>query len=776
MPPSTSAKNPHKQSDTDSERHLLLQPSLAGVSTYGSLSSSRPGSSRSTSTHDAPPPALQTVHFPSREASFRRLTATPLYSCSINEPSPHPVYTTIHRIRRDVIAVVEDYLSLEQLQDLRINIAVVRPLVDKLYDMEDISIVYCLMVNRAKFLAEQSTSLNRKNVNQTRAQLCELIAMRILRRYSEDAAPADRLLLLTNILIAGFHPFLNAPASVVERAGEASAWVHFNPVPALEVAIMTESKMLLASSACQRVVSAIYDGRIVYTPSSFFGFIPDHYKKQPIALYNPRNAPLLNQYRLIVPRVRNILDQVQFAVLLVLYFLFMAERNPAVLSWRELCFGVYVFGWCLDQLSTILEHGWGIYSQNLWSFLDVGFIVLYFMYLCLRTYGAMAGEEGMSIQGIDLLAMAAPILVPRIAFNVMSNNMVFLSIRAMLSSFALLCVLSVWCFCGFLVALSWLSDGAESNWVISKWLLWIWFGLDGTGISRSVDFHPLLGPALTVAFSFLGNTLFLTVFVSVLTNTFARISRDSVAEVQFRAAVSTLESVKSDALFAYQPPFNIVAILVLMPLKSLLSPRWFHKIHVAAVRTVNLPALLAVGLLERYVLSTFARLPLRYGDTLTAEALETSGEAGNIGDPEVIPVAETVRSSDDSAGKRLWKKLRFNTHPDLEAVFDHPPPEDFENAIAADDEFTHHLIRRQFVRPKPRRDSTFGDIPAAAAMASMSTLAGNADNKGARLDGNTVAELSRRLGAMENQFSRMEKLLEQLISVSAKNAKDTEGN
>jgi hypothetical protein len=63
-----------------------------------------------------------------------------MFSCVSNLRSDLPVYTNIHRIRRDIISVVEDYLSLEQLRDVRINISVVRPLVDKLYAMDDISI------------------------------------------------------------------------------------------------------------------------------------------------------------------------------------------------------------------------------------------------------------------------------------------------------------------------------------------------------------------------------------------------------------------------------------------------------------------------------------------------------------------------------------------------------------------------------------------------------------------------------------------------------------
>ena len=67
----------------------------------------------------------------------------PLYSCVSNPHNHLPVYTNIHRIRRDITSVIEDYLSLAQLQDVRINITVVRPLVDKLYDLDDISIGEC---------------------------------------------------------------------------------------------------------------------------------------------------------------------------------------------------------------------------------------------------------------------------------------------------------------------------------------------------------------------------------------------------------------------------------------------------------------------------------------------------------------------------------------------------------------------------------------------------------------------------------------------------------
>jgi hypothetical protein len=128
-------------------------------------------------------------------------------------------------------------------------------------------------------------------------------------------------------------------------------------LPALEIAIISESKTFLASSACQRVVNAIYEGRVIYTPTSFIDIIPDHYKQKPISIYNPRKAPLFNQYRLIVPRTRNALEIGQFIVLLVLFLVIMEERDPSSFTTKEIVFMVYSLGWILDQIASILEHG-----------------------------------------------------------------------------------------------------------------------------------------------------------------------------------------------------------------------------------------------------------------------------------------------------------------------------------------------------------------------------------------------------------------------------------
>ena len=518
-----------------------------------------------------------------------------------------------------------------------------------------------------RFIREQTHHAHRHNINNTRANVCELLANRVLRRFEEEHTDRNGLLLLANILVAGFEPFQNAPEEILKSANQTINWVqrvkynYKKKAPALEIAILSESKLLLSSSACARVVDAIYTGRLIYTPYSFIDILPDHYKHKPISLYNPAKAPLLNQYRLIVPRISNILDMCQFLVLLLLYVLVMTDERPKDrtpdFTVPEIIFTVYALGWALHEFATILEHGWQVYTQNLWSFLDASFAVIYMFYLVVRIYGYGANDIKASRTALEILATGAPVLVPRLAFNLMSENMLFVSLRDMMANFVTLTLLAVWCFAGFLLAMVWLGDGSHEPVTVSKWMLYVWFGLDGTGIQKSLDFHWLLGPALMVTFAFLGNTLFLTILVSMLSNTFSNIVTSADAECQFRKAVLTLEGVKSDAIFAYQPPLNVVALIILLPLKMLVSPRWFHKVNVTAVRVTNLPILLAIAWYERLYLWR---------------------------PPKTQAYRPRKRSS-------WWNFSHFSVHGDIQAVFEMGPPD----YIFDDDSEREHMGEEQ---------------------------------------------------------------------------------
>lgn len=673
-----------------------------------------------------------------------------------------PVYQNIWRTRRQIMAHIQDPYTMEQLRAPKLNTTVVRPLMDELYDLQDISIIYCLLVNRARFLEEQSYQAHYLSVSTARARLAELLALKLLRQYDDDSEGQNGLLLLANILIAGFDPFQNAP-DLAKTGNRSLRWPAQNRggyerhTTALEIAIISDSKLFLSSPACQKVVDAVYVGRIIYTPTSFIDIIPDHYKHRSICTYNPRRAPLLNQYRLNVPRTRNFLEVSQFVVLLGLFILVMQSRRPLHFSNPEIIFCVYTFGWILDQLASILEHGWHVYSENLWSFLDVTFAILYLIYFGLRMHGIHTGNVETSQPALDLLAMAAPFLIPRLAFNVFSENLLFVSLREMMAKFLLLTMLAIWSFLGFFLAMYWLSEGRHEPVTIGKWMVWVWFGLDGTGIQRSLEFHWLLGPLLMITFAIFGNTLFLTILVSTLSETFSKITRSAASEIQFRRAVLTFEGVKSDALFFYQPPFNILAIVVLLPLKLIINQRWFHKIHITVVRIINAPLLLALNLYERRTLWPSTR------------------ENG------LMPNLPKHQSGWRLLGLGLNDFSRFHVHGDIQAVFDIEPPEEasqhihwgrdaaksrkFSNDLDARDERRASGSHRQAstsgrespnVKPLKRKESVWSADGLEAHVASL--VQEHTDHEGT----GGGADFSSRLEALEASTGRIESMLSQI--------------
>ncbi|EAQ87117.1 hypothetical protein CHGG_03736 [Chaetomium globosum CBS 148.51] len=482
------------------------------------------------------------------------------------------------------------------------------------------SAVYCLVANRVQFLRPRSDEALYQGVHESRAILCELLATRILRRFHEDHPGRSGLLLIANILVSGFDPCDTAPETVRARRPQ---WAiqerggHERKLTALELAIISESKFLIKSPACQLVVDAVYKGVVVYTPLSFVDFLPDHYKYHPVSLYEPRRAAILNHHRLIVPQLRNVIELMHFGILLILYMLTVAHfgfgTDMAGVRLYETVFNVFAAGWVLEQFAAVVEHGWEVHAQNLWSFLDLTFVAIYATYGLVRAVELVLSDD--AYYALPVLCTAAPVLLTRIAFALMPDNIVFIALHAMMRDFTRLTFIAIWCFAGFVVGLLFLartsgegSLNANVTWAtVTKWLLCekdlVW--------------------ALT-----------------------AQIISNEAAEVQFRRAVLTFQGVKSDAIFSYPPPFNIAAMLILLPIKFLVGPLAFHNINVAAIRTVNAPVLLLIGLWERRSVWARRSKSTRFGSWRYFPGLSPHGDIqvvfGSEPPPEVVDALEKM--------------------------------------------------------------------------------------------------------------------------------------
>ncbi|KAJ6610203.1 hypothetical protein B0H10DRAFT_2438133 [Mycena sp. CBHHK59/15] len=495
-----------------------------------------------------------------------------------------PVYPVIHMIRQDIIHFIDTPLTYEALSAPDLTYTLVRPLLEKYCQLQrnnfNLSIVFCLLLNRVHFIRDDNIATTA--VSHSRACLCEILAIRTLRDYGNS------MMDLSVILTTSWPVYSGAGREVLAHGRQ--EFVDFDEEErvgnAIEIAIVGKAKRFIKSSSCQKVIDGIWSGKCVYQAESSHAILSDTYKRMPIHFYDPHKVPLLDHYRLKVPSIRSVLEYFNFLCLFILFIVAIEMNDLNGINFAEMLFMIYALGFTLEKVAAMQEHGIKVYFKGTWNGFDMVFVATYCVYASLRTYGVYYDHAWARATGIDCLALIACLMFPRLAFVTLKNNLMVLSLRAMMMQFLILMMIAAFCFCGFLYALWTLSrnQAGYSAGQIAWWMMDLWFGLDASGFDQSTHFHPVFGPVLMVTYACLSNTLLLTVLVSILSNTFATINEDAAAEAMFRKAVSTIEGVKADSLFSYQPPVNLIALCIMLPASYILSPRWFHKVNVFMIR------------------------------------------------------------------------------------------------------------------------------------------------------------------------------------------------
>ncbi|KAF5383692.1 hypothetical protein D9615_003626 [Tricholomella constricta] len=507
-------------------------------------------------------------------------------------------------------------LTYEVLTSPDITYTLVQPLVEKYLAIQhngNMSVVFCLLLNRVHFIRDDN--ILTATISCSRAALCEILAIRTFRDYGNS------MLNLTLTLTTTWSVYNGADPHIIRQArAERDDDLEDRVGNAIEMAILGKSKRFIKSSSCQKVINAIWTGKCVYQAESSHSILSDTYKRTPIHFYDPHKAPLLDHYRfahlytivahtlidsssdrLKVPAIRSVLEYSNFVILFLLFIVAVEVSERDTLNTPEIVFMIYSLGFTLEKVAAMQEHGIKVYFNGTWNGFDLAFVTTYAIYAVLRLYGIYYDSAWARELGIDCLALTACLLFPRLAFVTLKDNLMVLSLRAMMMQFMVLMLIAAFCFFGFLYALWTLSrnQAGYSAGTIAWWMLDLWFGLDASGFDRATQFHPVFGPVLMVTYACLSNTLLLTVLVSILSNTFATINEDAAAEAMFRKAVSTIEGVKADSLFSYQPPINLIALCVMLPANYILTPRWFHKVNVFMIRLTSFPVLLLIALYER---------------------------------------------------------------------------------------------------------------------------------------------------------------------------------
>jgi len=111
--------------------------------------------------------------------------------------------------------------------------------------------VFCLLLNRVYFIRDRSFAT--AAVSQTRAELCEILAMRVLSENGND------LYHLAHCLTDSFPVFNGADESVINAAREEREDDFEERVGnAIELAILGKAKRFIKSSSCQKIIDGIW--------------------------------------------------------------------------------------------------------------------------------------------------------------------------------------------------------------------------------------------------------------------------------------------------------------------------------------------------------------------------------------------------------------------------------------------------------------------------------------------------------------------------------------
>jgi Ion transport protein len=557
-----------------------------------------------------------------------------------------PVYSLTHTIRLLVTARCETSLTWDQLRSPQVSQFLIKPIQQQIRSSHfGRATLYALLANSLNFRKEGERNPGNIAVSNTRALTCELLAIKLLKEYTTreliDALSYDFFPL------QGFEVAATTDAAAGQQAIKIAAQTPKSAarISALEIAIRAQSKKFLAHPLVVQQLENIWAGNIVFhsaadnlhrRPSKLiaskkraygYGAVPRIETNGPngspvkadsdnsnvvlrrsVTLYDPREASLFKLSRLRVPRYRSILATGSLAVMLILYMMVLTSKCREI-TVLEVFFWIWSTGFMLDEIVGFNEQGFSLYMMSLWNSFDLGILILLGIYLFLRLAGCFiaSGEQAVIVtdSAYDVLGATAVLLFPRL-FSILDHSRYFsqllVAFRMMASDLMAVTVLILISCSGFFVAFT--SFGSDSDNFnasnVAYSLFQLIMGFTPAAWDSWNDYNAL-GKVLLVLFLFLCHFVIITILITVLTNSFMAIVANANEEHLFLFAVNCISMVKSDALFSYVAPTNVIAWIV-TPLRYFTSFTRFVKLNRSVIKITHFPVLFTIFAYERIVL------------------------------------------------------------------------------------------------------------------------------------------------------------------------------
>ncbi|KAE9969753.1 hypothetical protein EG328_006684 [Venturia inaequalis] len=615
----------------------------------------------------------------------------PIFSAEILDRIP--IYHAQHSIRLLVLGKVETTLSWDQLRSPQVSQFLVKPLSQNIKQHHFSRGTYlALIANCLQFKKDAEMHPGSAGVFRTRALVCELLAMRLLKESSTRE--------LIDALFYDFDPLQGMQPPTNGQIARLRANAR---ISAVEIAIRAQAKRFLAHPLVVQQLEAIWKGTIVFhsaadtlhrkssrqmqghtaygatdspqssrTVTNVRPQVPRQKTQESwplirrtVSLYDPSDASPFKLSRLRVPLYRQIFSTLSYAIMLGLFIAVLMQRSLEITG-LELVFWFWSAGYMLDELVGFTEQGFGLYIMSVWNAFDIGILVMFVVYYVLRLYGILipsSNKKEIASYAYDTLASTAVLLFPRL-FSVLDHYRYFsqllIAFRMMfLDLVAVLLLILIAC-SGFFAAFT-LAFPVDLNASTAAYALFqLLMGFTPAAWEIWDDYN-ILGKIVLTMFLIITHFLIVTILITVLTNSFMAVINNANDEHQFLFAVNTISLVKSESLFAYIAPMNVFG-WVLAPLRYVLTFRHFVKLNRTLIKLTHLPILFLIWGYEGLILARHVYEP--------TDLVEQRGRHTNR------QPAFTLRGPGDlfSPGARLREPSVTTFHKDrvLEEVFRQP--------------------------------------------------------------------------------------------------------
>ncbi|RYP18723.1 hypothetical protein DL765_003745 [Monosporascus sp. GIB2] len=413
----------------------------------------------------------------------------------------------VHAIRIIVQTRTETTLSWDQLRSPQVSQFLVKPMQQQIRTQHfNRATLYALMANCLQFTKEGQLYPGNAGTSSTRAKVCELLALKLLKEYSTRE--------LIDALSYDFYPLQGVPdtPNPNSRSSDGRVGPGAARSSTLEVAIRASAKHFLAHPLVVQQLEAIWNGAISFYSSQ------DSLHREPSMLSNISKA--------------------------VFWF------------WSA--------GFMLDEIVGFNEQGFSLYIMSFWNIFDLGILLLLIVYYCMRVYGVFLIEpQHWNDMAYDVLAANAILLLPRI-FSVLDHYQYFsqllIAFRLMAMDLVAVFVLVLISCSGFFVFFT-LSKNQNDAPEVAYKIFQILMGFTPAAWDVWPQYN-VLGRTLLIIFLIICHFLVVTILITVLTNSFMAIASNAREEHQFLFAINTISMVKNDALFSQFVLLNRMVIKV----------------------------------------------------------------------------------------------------------------------------------------------------------------------------------------------------------------------